>query len=52
MGRAVLLACVPWLALLAVSFLVVFLLIRASRARIDLRRLVRLHGDEVGSTRR
>ena len=49
MGRAVLMACVPWLALLAVSLLVLYVLIRASRAKVDLRRLPRLHGDQLGS---
>ena len=49
MDRAVLMACVPWLALLAVSLLVLYVLIRASRAKVDLRRLPRLHGDQLGS---
>jgi len=49
MGRAVVMACVPWLPWLAVSLLVLCVLIRASRAKVDLRRLGRLHSDQVGS---
>ncbi len=49
MTRAILLACVPWLLCLLASFLVLFLLLRASRARWDFRRLPRLHADQRGS---
>jgi hypothetical protein len=49
MGRAVLLACVPWLGGLLVSFAAIFLLARASRARLELTRLWQLHADQQGS---
>ncbi len=49
MGRAVLTACLPWLGLLAVSCLVLWLLARVNRARPEWRRLGRLHGDQGGS---
>ena len=49
MGRAVLLSCVPWLAWLAVSFLVLYVLLRASRARLDMQRIFQIHADQVGS---
>ncbi len=49
MTRAILLACVPWLLWLLASFLVVFLLLRASRAKWEFRRLFHLHADQQGS---
>jgi hypothetical protein len=49
MGRAVLLACVPWLGWLIVSCAAVLLLSRASRVRLELGRLRRLHADQRGS---
>ena len=49
MGRAVLQACSPWLALLAASAVCAYLLIRLNRSRVELRRLMRLHGDQRGS---
>jgi hypothetical protein len=49
MGRAVVVDCLPWLALLVASCLVLRLLARINSARFDWRRLLRLHGDEVGS---
>ena len=49
MGRSVLLACVPWLAILAASFAVLFVIARANRARPRPRRLRRLHTDQHGS---
>jgi hypothetical protein len=49
MTRAVLIACVPWLAMLAASVAVLYLLARASRARPDWRQLLRLHADQGGS---
>jgi hypothetical protein len=39
----------PWLALLLGSFLLLFLTIRASRARLELRRLRQLHADQFGT---
>jgi hypothetical protein len=48
MGRAVVEACLPWLALLFVSFACAYLLMRLSRSRIDLGRLRRLHRDQAG----
>ena len=49
MTRVVLMACVPWLALLLLSFCAIFLLVRVSRARLDLGRLRQLHADQVGT---
>jgi hypothetical protein len=49
MGRAVLLACVPWLGWLLVSFAALLLLTRVGRARLELGRLRHLHADERGS---
>ena len=49
MGRAVLTACLPWLGLLALSCLVLWLLARLNRARLEWGRLGRLHGDQAGS---
>ena len=49
MGRAVLQACLPWLALLLVSCACAYLLVRVNRSRIELRRLRRLHRDQLGS---
>ncbi len=49
MSRVVLVACVPWLALLLLSFGTLFLLARASRARLELGRLRQLHADQVGT---
>jgi hypothetical protein len=49
MGRAVLLACVPWFGWLIVSLAAVFWLAGASRARLNLGRLRRLHADQRGS---
>jgi hypothetical protein len=49
MGRTMLIACLPWLVTLLASFLALLLLLRLSRARWDLRRLLRLHNDQVGT---
>ena len=49
MGRTVLIACLPWLVVLVASFFVLLLLVRISRARWEPRRLLRLHGDQVGT---
>jgi hypothetical protein len=49
MGRAVLQACLPWLAVLVVSVLAAYLLLKASKARLCLGRLRRLHSDQLGS---
>lgn len=48
MGRAVVMACLPWLALLLVGFACAYLLVRVNGARIELGRLRRLHGDQAG----
>ena len=49
MGWVAIRACLPWLAWLGVSCLALALLCRASRAKLDLSRVSRLHGNEVGS---
>ena len=49
MGRAVLLACLPWLTLLVVLFVCAYLLVRLSGSRIRLGRLRELHRDQQGS---
>ncbi len=49
MTRAVLLACVPWLLVLIASVSVLYILVRISRARMELGRLRRLHADQQGS---
>ncbi len=49
MTRTMLIACLPWLALLVASVLLLYLLARASRARLELGRLRRLHADEFGA---
>ncbi len=49
MGRSVLLACVPWLAILVASFAMLYVLARANRARPKPHRLRRLHADQRGS---
>lgn len=48
MGRAVVLACLPWLALLVVSFACGYLLVRLNGLRMELGRLRRLHRDQSG----
>ncbi len=48
MHRAVLLACWPWLALLAASVVCVTVLVRASGARPRFGQFVTLHRDEAG----
>ena len=49
MGRVVLQACLPWLALLAVSCLCAYLLVKLNGSRLELGRLRRLHRDQIGS---
>jgi len=49
MGRAVLMACLPWLALLLVSFLAAYLLVRLGGSRPRPGRLRRLHRDQTGA---
>lgn len=49
MTRAALMACAPWLALLAASGVLLYVLARASRARVEWRRALRLHADQQGS---
>ncbi|NQU26475.1 MAG: pilus assembly protein [Candidatus Nealsonbacteria bacterium] len=49
MGRAVLQACLPWLALLLASFAVGYLLVRLNRSPIRLGRIRELHRDQGGS---
>lgn len=49
MSRAIVLACVPWAAVLAASLLVAWGLLRMSNARLQPRRLRLLHGDQAGS---
>jgi len=49
MTRAVLLACLPWLELLAALLLVAWLLVRLNASPVGWRRLRRLHSEEDGS---
>ena len=49
MLRAAVVACVPWLALLVAAICCLWLVLRLARCRFDLRRLVLLHRDQVGS---
>lgn len=49
MTRAILLACLPWMAVFVGSVAVAWLLARLSQARLDLRRFVSLHRDQQGS---
>jgi len=49
MGRAVFCDCLPWLALLLVSGVSLWLIVRLNEGRLDLRRLLSLHGNDVGS---
>ncbi len=49
MGRAALVACLPWLGLLVLSAVVLRLLAGLNRARFEWGRLVRLHSDQGGS---
>jgi hypothetical protein len=48
MGRAVVQACLPWLALLLLGCGLAYLLVRLNRSRIELRRLGGLHRDQAG----
>jgi hypothetical protein len=48
MGRAVLLACLPWFALLLASAASGYLLVRWNRSRLCLRRALDLHRDQFG----
>ena len=48
MGRAVVEACLPWLALLLAGFACAYLLVRLNRSRLELGRLARLHRDQAG----
>jgi hypothetical protein len=49
MGRAVLYACLPWLALWVLSCACLWLLVRVNRGRFRFRRLWCLHRDQGGS---
>ena len=49
MGRAVLQACLPWLALLVVSFGLAYLLVKLNRTPIRPGRLRQFHRDQDGS---
>ena len=49
MARAILTACLPWLAVLLVLILAAWALVRFSRVQLRLGRLLELHRDEVGS---
>ena len=49
MARAILTACLPWLALLLMLILAAWALLRFSRAQLRLGRLLELHRDEAGS---
>jgi len=49
MGRTVVLACLPWVVLLAGLVVCLWLLVRLNRGRLDLRRLGSLHTDQLGS---
>ena len=48
MGRTVVVACLPWVAWSAIACLLLFLLLRATAATINLARLRQIHRDEVG----
>jgi len=48
MGRAVVEACLPWLALLLAGFACAYLLVRLNRSRLELGRLHGLHRDQAG----
>lgn len=48
MHRAMLTACLPWLAAVGVLFLFAYFLLRMSRARLHLGRLLQLHRDQAG----
>ncbi|MCC6123752.1 MAG: hypothetical protein IT426_02220 [Pirellulales bacterium] len=48
MHRAMLTACLPWLAVLAVSVLIAYFLVRASGARLEIGRLRQLHREQAG----
>jgi len=49
MSRAVLQACLPWLGLLVISAMVLWLLVRLNGSRFEPGRLRRLHRDQQGS---
>ena len=49
MGRGLLLSCLPWLALLVVSFVCLGLMVRLNGTRLRLGRLRELHVDQTGS---
>jgi len=49
MGRAVFWACLPWLAMAIASCACLWLLVRVNRGRIDLRRVLQLHRNQVGA---
>lgn len=49
MGRAILLACLPWLALFVATGVALLLLVRVNRGRFRWRRLLLLHRDQTGS---
>lgn len=49
MGRAVLIACVPWLALCLGAGAVLWLLVCLNGGRFELRRVIRLHRDQAGA---
>ena len=48
MGRAVVLACVPWLLWLAFAGVLLVVILRANRTKMELYRLRQLHRDEWG----
>jgi len=49
MGRAVLIACLPWAGCLLLLLCIATALVRWNRARPEWRRLIRLHRDQAGS---
>lgn len=49
MLRSILEACLPWMGVLIVAFLLARLLLRFSGARLNLRRLAALHSDQDGA---
>ena len=49
MARAIIMALLPWFAVLIVCAVVLYLITRVNRGRLNLRRLLRLHADQRGA---
>ena len=48
-GRVIVLACMPWIAWLALACLLLIVVLRVSGAKLNIGRLMKIHADQCGS---